>query len=60
MFKLQYQDKALRIVPTGAATIQSFHLGQKYATNVLVIKFSLLNLVGLPPMQKAISSALAI
>ena len=35
--KLQYQDKTLIIVPTGAATIQSFHLGQKYAKNVLVI-----------------------
>ena len=28
---LQYQDKTLRIVPTGAVTIQNFHLGQKYA-----------------------------
>ena len=37
VFKLQYQNKTLRIVPTGAATIQSFHLGQKYAKNVLVI-----------------------
>ena len=29
------QDKTLRIVPTGAATIQSFHLGQKYAKNII-------------------------
>ena len=34
---LQYQDKTLRIVPTVAATVQSFHLGKKYAKNVLVI-----------------------
>ena len=28
---LQYQDKTLRIVPTGAPIIQKFHLGKKYA-----------------------------
>ena len=29
MLSLQYQDSTLRIVPTGAATIEKFHLGQK-------------------------------
>ena len=28
---LQYQNKTLRIVPTGAAIIQKFRFGQKYA-----------------------------
>ena len=28
---LQYQNKMIRIVPIGAATILKFHLGQKYA-----------------------------
>ena len=32
---LQYQDKTLRRMPTGAATIQKLHLGQKYAKNVI-------------------------
>ena len=28
---LKYQDKPIRTVPTGAATIQNFHRSQKYA-----------------------------
>ena len=33
---LQYQDKTLRMVPTGAATIQKYHLGKKYTKHVII------------------------